>query len=561
MSAPIQSPTLFPSSGLRILSAREQLQRTKAMTCNISHGSKPACIGNLQIGLFFDGTGNNMQDHYSSHGHSNIVRLFNAYPNKPRDGYARYYIPGVGTPFPEIGENSYSTLGKAMASGGEQRINWGLLQIYNAVHRYLVNNQKLISDERAMTITENMSSDQLGMGNSYRRMVMHTWEKKLEAVVKSQKPELKQINISVFGFSRGAAEARVFCNWFFELCEKKDDAYTLAGVPVRIYFLGIFDTVASVGLANMFTITEGHMAWAGNNMHINPAVEQCVHFVAAHEIRACFPLDSGRRGNQYPPNCKEVVYPGSHSNVGGGYMPFAQGKSGNTPHQKKYNFAALIPAIDMYHEARKAGVPLLPLELMPAQIRQDFDPDPGLVKAYNLYLKKCGVGSQPVEGAINAHMSLYYRYRKMRMQNFTQIMPHDKASPEDRKFLEICNEDFKDGVAELEGIDRMNREVATDPAAYNRKLSKELSRLAMPPALIPERDRNNKLYAPRKLTSEEQGILAALKNKTALEEEIVHFFDHYVHDSLAGFAQDAIREKRINGKGHLRNRKVFVKNG
>lgn len=560
MNAPLQSPSLFPTNGVRALSPKEQLQRTKAMTCNISQQNKPACIGNLQVGLFFDGTGNNMRDHYRLHGHSNIVRLHNAFPDKPREGYIRIYIPGVGTPFPQIGETSYTSSGKSMAFGGEQRINWGLVQIYNAVHNYLTGSD-LIPDDRAKAITDNMSSDQFGFGNVYRRMVMRTWAEKLESVVRTTKPDLKQINIAVFGFSRGAAEARAFCNWFFELCDKSNGAYTLVGVPVRIYFLGIFDTVASVGLANMVSIVEGHMAWADDNMHINEAVEQCVHFVAAHEIRACFPLDSGRRGNQYPANCKEVIYPGAHSNVGGGYMPQTQGKSGNVPYQKKYNFAALIPAIDMYHEARKAGVPLLPLELLPPQIRRDFDPDPEMVKAYNLYLKKCGIGAQPVERALNAHMGLYYRYRKLRMQDFLYVAPHNEAASEDQVFLELCNEDFKDGVAELEGIDKINKEVAVDPAAYNKKLSKTLHQYALPPSLRPKVDRDSKLYAPRKLTIEEQIILSALKSKDPLSQEIVEFFDHYVHDSLAGFAQDGVREKKFNGKGHLRHRKVFVENG
>lgn len=300
MSAVAQIPTQFPESGQRQLSPKEQLQRAKAMACLANKEKSPACVANLSVGIFFDGTGNNMKDHYPKHGHSNVVRLYSAFPDKPRDGYLRYYIPGVGTPFPEIGENGYSSLGKATALGGEQRINWGLVQVYNSVHAFLTGNL-LLPNEQARTIVKNMSSDQMGMGGSYRRMVMRAWEEKLKAVTKSRKPTVQQLNISVYGFSRGAAEARAFCNWFFELCEKKDGAYTLADIPVRIQFLGIFDTVASVGLANMYSLVEGHMSWANDNMHINPAVERCVHFVAAHEIRACFPLDSGRRGSSYPP--------------------------------------------------------------------------------------------------------------------------------------------------------------------------------------------------------------------------------------------------------------------
>jgi hypothetical protein len=439
MSAHARTPSLFPTSGQRQLSPREQLQRAKALACALAKDNKPSCVGSIFVGLFFDGTGNNLQDHYPKHGHSNVVRLYNTHPNKPRHGQFSYYIPGVGTPFPEIGERKYGSLGKGTAMGGELRINWALLRIYNAVHAFLVG-ADLITDQEAKSIVSNMSLDQLGVGSTYRRMVLRTWEEKLEAVIKSKKPEVQQINISVFGFSRGAAQARAFCNWFYELCDAKDGAYTFAGVPVRIQFLGIFDTVASVGLANLTSLAEGHMAWADGNMHINPAVEQCVHFVAAHEVRACFPLDSARNGTTYPDNCKEVVYPGSHSDVGGGYMPLAQGKNAHIPDEKKYNFVALMPAIDMYHEARKAGVPLMAIHEMPKQVRRDFDPDPEAVKAYNAYLRSSGVGALPVEKALKTHMALYYRYRLLRLDNLLTTTPYDNAPAEDRQFLQMTNE-------------------------------------------------------------------------------------------------------------------------
>lgn len=550
MTAVAHVPIPFPTDGNRKLSPKEQLQRAKAMACSAPMDKKPSCVANLFIGVFFDGTGNNMNDHYPKHGHSNVVRLYNAFPNKPGDGYLRYYIPGVGTPFPEIGELGYSSLGKAIAMGGEQRINWGLIRVYNAVHSFLAGSD-LIDDSQAKTIVKNMSSDQIGLGNSYRRMVMRTWEEKLKAIAKSRKPTVQQLNISVFGFSRGAAEARAFCNWFFELCEKKDGAYTIADIPVRIQFLGLFDTVASVGLANMFSIVEGHMAWADDNMHINPAVERCVHFVAAHEIRACFPLDSGRSGTSYPSNCKEVVYPGVHSNVGGGYMPNAQGKCVQVPEKGKYAFIALMPAIDMYHEARKSGVPLLALDDMPPQIRRDFDPDPEMVKAYNAYLEKAAVGARPVENALKAHMALYYRYRKLRLDNLLESAPYKGAPEEDKKFLRLTNEDFRDGVRILEGVDQSNKDAASDPSAFHRRLQQA--------AAYPEKDKP--VYLPRKLTSTEREILEALRGPEKLSDDIVRFFDYYVHDSLAGFAQDGVREHRFNGQGHLRHRNVFVENG
>ncbi|MDK7838967.1 phospholipase effector Tle1 domain-containing protein, partial [Klebsiella pneumoniae] len=57
-------------------------------------------------------------------------------------------------------------------------------------------------------------------------------------------------------------------------------------------------------------------------------IKKCVHLVSGHEQRLCFPLDSVRRANgKYPPCAREVVYPGMHSDIGGGYPPGEQGKA------------------------------------------------------------------------------------------------------------------------------------------------------------------------------------------------------------------------------------------
>ncbi|NMM25758.1 MAG: hypothetical protein HHJ12_00405 [Glaciimonas sp.] len=57
------------------------------------------------------------------------------------------------------------------------------------------------------------------------------------------KPAVPTLTLSVFGFSRGAAEAVAFCQLFSDLLENGK----LAGIPATINFLGVFDTVAMVG--------------------------------------------------------------------------------------------------------------------------------------------------------------------------------------------------------------------------------------------------------------------------------------------------------------------------
>ena len=58
--------------------------------------------------------------------HSNIARLFRAAQTKsanPNEEYQRLYVPGVGTPFQEVGEHVFSGSGKAFATGLEARVS------------------------------------------------------------------------------------------------------------------------------------------------------------------------------------------------------------------------------------------------------------------------------------------------------------------------------------------------------------------------------------------------------------------------------------------------------
>lgn len=81
---------------------------------------KMSCPQALNITLFFDGTNNNDDPntpHPDSLGktHTNVARLRNVALTDPENGIFRLYAQGVGTPFPDIGEEIYSQDGKALA--------------------------------------------------------------------------------------------------------------------------------------------------------------------------------------------------------------------------------------------------------------------------------------------------------------------------------------------------------------------------------------------------------------------------------------------------------------
>ncbi|KAA6168283.1 DUF2235 domain-containing protein [Pseudomonas marginalis] len=336
------------------------------------------CCHSLHISLFFDGTNNNNDNDTKKNHPSNIAKLFHASlrgREAEEDGYFSYYMPGVGTPFPEIGELDYSEGGLKYATGGEDRINWALVQVASALSFALTKSG--IDDAVAKTKVEAMSTlkaplmSALGQGN--RRRTMNELLAPLQAKTELAKPRVLGVKLFVYGFSRGAAEARTFVTWLSQLFGTPEGAeqpvQELAGLPISVEFLGVLDTVASVGIAHAAPFFAGHMDWADDTQLLPDAqrfpklVKCCRHFVAGFEQRSCFPLDSIRNENgQYPANTYEVVYPGVHSDVGGGYPENDQGKARGGTNE----LVSQIVLHDLYAAAFAAGAPLqVPEEVLP----------------------------------------------------------------------------------------------------------------------------------------------------------------------------------------------------
>ncbi|KKY74785.1 T6SS phospholipase effector Tle1-like catalytic domain-containing protein [Klebsiella michiganensis] len=401
---------------------------------------EPPCCKTLHISLFFDGTGNNLNNdlYIADPKHpTNIARLFRATIGQGYAGgvqghagelvdmegtsgnkYYKYYIPGVGTPFPEVLDLNYSTPGLAFATYGEERINWALIRIIDALRRTL--GKPALSDNKSWkavgAMTTNMGDNRTNSGSMMRMTEFQRLLKDLEPDLKLAlnqpepgKPKLLGIKLYVYGFSRGAAAARAFVNWLVELLPnafrkgvKPDLCLTLEGadwkVPLSVEFLGLLDTVASVGVAHIAPLAEGHMGWADNAMELpdNGLIKNCVHLVSAHEQRLCFPLDSiCRHDGTYPSYAREMVYPGMHSDIGGGYPPGDQGKA--TAADDGY-LLSQIALHDMYAAAFNAGAPLkvfptvLPKDLlpqtwriMPAELQREFFVDLSLVNRFNAW--------------------------------------------------------------------------------------------------------------------------------------------------------------------------------
>ncbi|MBK4783918.1 MAG: DUF2235 domain-containing protein [Pantoea sp. Pent] len=401
---------------------------------------EPPCCKTLHISLFFDGTGNNLNhDLYipDPKHPTNIARLFRATIGQGYAGgladktaelldasgsgdnkYYKYYIPGVGTPFPEVDDLDFSMMGLA-AAHGEDRINWGLLRIIDALKRTM--GLDTLSDDESWKAVDKMATSMASFGLTGAANRFETFQSLLKdiapelqkALVPTEpgKPKLLGIKLYVYGFSRGAAAARAFVRWLSELLPKPEEgkdkpeqclAVGELKIPLSVEFLGLLDTVASVGVAHIAPVAEGHMGWADGSQEL-PAekiygglIKKCVHLVSSHEQRLCFPLDSIRRPDgTYPANSEEVVYPGMHSDLGGGYPPGDQGKANGDGDSLLLSQIALN---EMYAAAFESGAPLnvpedsLPEDLksqrwrvMDVDVISEFAAAPNLINRFNAW--------------------------------------------------------------------------------------------------------------------------------------------------------------------------------
>ncbi|MEB0094445.1 DUF2235 domain-containing protein [Pseudomonas sp. CCI1.2] len=478
------------------------------------------CMDVLNITLCFDGTNNHEPSDKRAQPPTttNVARLFHASLGgedngaKNRDnqeGFYRYYIQGVGTEFKEIGEFEPRLLGLTGAAGGENRIDWAFTRLLDTLHRAC--GEKRLEPVEAYALVQQMSasltSGLFSNGNALRRQVLQApmlaLQKKIENLhARSAIPRIIGMRLWIYGFSRGAAEARAFANWLEALTKIEVDGetcYLFAGIPISIAFMGLFDTVASSGIAYAAPFADGHMGWADDTMRLPESekfLERCVHLVAAHEQRNCFPVDSIRRKtNPDDPNCPstyragtfEYLYPGMHSDVGGGYPPGEQGKS----LAGSGDVLSQIPLHHMYSEAYSVGAPLQappdtlsldqigkwPWLKMSDPTFKAFAVSESLTHRFNTWLDAHQTG--PLEDAMEHQAALITAWRINRYASFrlreTSVYQHlqgkDMTDEEKNAFKALYGRQSEENLAQHNG---------TEPSALSdQKQAKRDSHLAI----------------------------------------------------------------------------------
>ncbi|KAA0130427.1 DUF2235 domain-containing protein [Chryseobacterium sp. SN22] len=225
----------------------------------------------ISIGVFFDGTGNNGPNAVSLRkpdknnesyygGTTNIYKLFNLF-----NGDEKIYIEGIGT----------------VTGSEDQDFTMATCKNPSGVSGYS-SDDKL---EKASSFVRNLLS-----GNA------------------------AEYHFYVYGFSRGAMLARHLC---YELLREYSE---FLGFTVKVKFLGIFDTVESA-------------AFSSHEVAILPKTERVLQISALNECRFFFPLTGlSEDSKEKSDTClvtehsvwKEIFVPGSHADVGGGYLEGSQ---------------------------------------------------------------------------------------------------------------------------------------------------------------------------------------------------------------------------------------------
>ena len=535
-SVPVSATKFAPTTGIKKL--------VPQVDCNLKK-----CEGVLNIGVFFDGTNNNKDRDSANLSDTNIARLYEVYDDVRANGYRKLYIPGVGTSFPDIGEYGESKAGSGCAFGCEGRVIFALLAVFNALH-YSSSNKDMFGKGSILALCRNnlnVADDhdcenlaKLGMqhgllqpdvGNSDNRREFLTRQAgHLKEKLENGKPRAVECFVDVFGFSRGAAEARVFCHWLDELLING----CLAGVPLHFRFVGIIDTVASAGFwsgttAFVTNSTGGHGAWASSDsLSLPTSVRNCVHMIAMHELRRNFPLDEIGTDGKMQTGWVQHAYPGAHSDVGEGYKPGELGISVGDDSLK----LSQIPLNHMLACAVAAGAPLK----KPIQIPGSYDPfaiHPDLAKAYADFISQATPTPRPMYEWLQQYLNWRWQIR----HHFETTNQVKQASQAERKILLAFNNSLINDAAAMTrsaamGIGKRTFAVVTN--ILNTGARKDLLTTI---ALEPEA---REVFALAQRAKPTPPALAAL-------------FDGYVHDSLAGFNSPSLELT-----GYWRYRRVFL---
>ncbi len=256
----------------------------------------------------------------------------------------------------------------------------------------------------------------------------------------------------------------------------------------------------------------------------------------------------------------------------------------------------------MYCAALAAGVPFDTLGELRLSVKNALFPSQPAVNAFNAYMKAANVARGPVEEMTQAHMGHYFTYRyqaRRKPYSHPSAQPYyqrpffKKASAE-HEFLKDSQQHFIAALA----VGAVFMDEWMKRGKFSGHLEQPFQTFA-PGALLAgylpiaarrafalmdrhdtgDLDQNAHLIAGKVQTwknwlseraipvlrdpdSPERDFLTVLEGISEAPQPaaIYEFFDHWVHDSMAGLASDGVNEFLLNGIGLAKFRRTYFGN-
>lgn len=465
-------------------SVRDMLISAKVLAKDGKATESPCktCRVPVWVSFFFDGTGNNKDADATTLNQSNVVALFEAHKQEAEKGIQKFYYEGLGTAFQF---DKYSEYDSSKVANGARGLK-GPIDITDP-------------QWRKQGYSETGTGKQGKMGLGFALGIQQRLQKAIFELVAYldriyQQNGITEINVSAFGFSRGATEARIFMNWLQYApnvtSQGTGNAQKLfyRGKPLTAKFLGIFDTVESIGMAAQNKAPQIYRT------RIESYVEHSMHLAASLEMRQSFPVTP--TGRPSANNVKELihdqqVFPGAHSNVGGGYMPMEQGRNLGL---------SRITLHAMFNRATAYGLKFFTIHELEKS------------KAKNIIFRN------------------FYTFNPQWQQDLNNFMAHVKGSSsfeqQMQSQLALYHQWIREGgyarFIHRKTRERIGRkEKITAITKINDGLFENIRQIL-------------NVYAPE--GARPYDIIRNRENKSTLPKEVIHYFENYVCDSVGGFA-------------------------
>lgn len=284
------------------------------------------------FGVFFDGTGNDMTN---NHLNDKAEKSSVASSNSPQLSTAKQYkvfnqpsgsidLEAEYANSDEVDANDYSNIALLQSCfQGMSSAESDSLKSKNDVHIY-----NIYSEGPGTTGSNPLIGSGYGIGESGVISLLSKVAAEIEGKLIGDLSNV-ELHFCVFGFSRGAAIARMFSTMVLEEelpsgidswlttseYKKKIKSFkeTLKKIPaksIHVDFIGLFDTVSSIGTGTNDVDDYG--------LYLNDNVKAALQLCASDEFREHFALtDLGQAVEK--PNIAEFFIPGCHTDVGGTY--------------------------------------------------------------------------------------------------------------------------------------------------------------------------------------------------------------------------------------------------